>query len=192
MSRHLQNSFRIIGGRWRGRRLEFPADSQIRPSPDRVRETLFNWLRWVLPGARCLDLFAGSGSLGIEALSHGAAAVDFVDRDRVAITAIAGHLEVLGAQAGRTHCTSAERFLEQATEPYDIVFLDPPFAAGLVPGLLAALSVSDRVRAGGWIYVEQAARDGAPVPPAGWALYRSRRAGEVGYHLLQHVAQAPD
>lgn len=186
-----RNSFRVIGGSWRGRRLTFPDVAAIRPSPDRVRETLFNWLRWELAGSRCLDLFAGSGALGIEALSHGAASVDFVDSDRRALAAIAEHLKALGSDAGRIHFIDARAFLDGAVQAYDIVFLDPPFAAGLAPALLHALSARAWVRPGGWVYLEQAAADQVPDLPPGWVLHRSRRAGEVGYHLLHRTTEVP-
>lgn len=180
-----RNTFRIIGGRWRGRRLFFPDNTKIRPSPDRVRETLFNWLRWEIAGARCLDLFAGSGALGLEALSQGAAAVDFVDHERRAIDAIRTHMKVLDSDRGHTYIQDALAFLASSSTVYDIIFVDPPFDAGLVAGVLDALAKGGRIRSGGWVYVEQAARDAQPASPDGWSLHRSRQAGEVGYHLYR-------
>lgn len=178
------NRFRIIGGAWRGRRLEFPALAGIRPSPDRVRETLFNWLAPVIEGARCLDLFAGSGALGLEALSRGAADCLFVDRERAAVEAIRAHLLRLGAAGGRTCQAEALAFLAGPAEAFDVVLLDPPYAA---PALLGA--ALRRLAGGGWlasgarIYLEAPAQTGPPELPEGWLMLRSKRAGQVGYHL---------
>lgn len=119
---------RIIGGTWRGRRFRFPPLPEIRPTPDRVRETLFNWLGSQVSGARCLDLFAGSGALGLEALSRGAAEVVFVERDRTAARELAARLAEWGAKGARVEQRDALQFLHGAARPFDIVFLDPPFA----------------------------------------------------------------
>ena len=183
---------RIIGGAWRGRRLRFPPSQEIRPTPDRVRETLFNWLAARVPGARCLDLFAGSGALGLEALSRGAAQVIFIERDPAAARAIAARLEEWGARAARVEQTDARRFLEHApAEPFDIVFLDPPFASNLLAEAAA------RLEQGGWLadealmYVESPADTSPPLPP-GWTLLKAKRAGEVGYHLYSRAARGTD
>ncbi len=176
---------RIIAGRWRGRRLRFPAASPIRPTPDRVRETLFNWLQGHIEGSRCLDLFAGSGALGLEALSRGAAAVVFVESDAAAVRALRAVLAEWGGSGGSVVQLDAARFLGQAPQAFDLVFLDPPFAAGL----LADSGV--RLQAGGWlapgarIYVERARRDPAPELPAAWRELRSGKAGGVSYHLYE-------
>ena len=178
-------TLRIIGGVWRGRRLRFPAAPAIRPTPDRVRETLFNWLMATLPGARCLDLFAGSGALGLEALSRGAAHVTFVERDREAARAIEALLEEWDRE--RRHdwavlCADARTFLDGAARPFDIVFLDPPFDSSILP------EVSARLESGGWlasgarVYLECPAAHPPPVP-ASWAHERNKRSGQVGYHL---------
>ncbi len=176
---------RIIGGTWRGRRLRFPALSAIRPTPDRVRETLFNWLANAVPGARCLDLFAGSGALGLEALSRGAAHVTFVERDRRAARAIEECLAEWDRDARhdwRVASLDAEAFLEGAARPFDIVFLDPPFAYE------ALAAVAGRLEAGGWlaaaarVYLECPAGRRPPVP-ASWMHERDKRSGQVGYHL---------
>ncbi len=177
------NRLRIIGGQWRGRKLTFPAVEGVRPSPDRVRETLFNWLAPVIEGARCLDLFAGSGALGLEALSRGAAEVVFVDRDRQVTTAIRDHLTLLKSAGGEVVTADVESWLRQPPTPFDIVFLDPPFRRMLVEPVLTAL-------AGGWlapharIYVEAEA-ELSPLPLAEeYELLRNGKAGQVGYHLL--------
>ncbi len=222
-ARHRRGSqarvLRIIAGAWRGRRLRFPAQSAIRPTPDRVRETLFNWLGGAVAGARCLDLFAGSGALGLEALSRGAAAVQFIERDAVAARELARVLEEWGVRDGgrggrRTPADAtaegsattgangplgtatvrrvdALRFLDDPPAPFDIVFLDPPFDSSL------ATAAAERLERRGWlaerglIYLECAARPGLPVLPGRWRLKRAGRAGEVGYHLLERAPAAP-
>lgn len=179
----MHNRFRIIGGEWRGRRFSFPDEPGLRPSPDRVRETLFNWLAPVITGARCVDLFAGSGALGLEALSRGAASVEFVDRSRPALAAIGQHLQVLRCSNGRTTQAEVGAWLARAHEPFDIIFLDPPFGAGLVAPTIAALDRGGLAGAGARVYFEAEASAAVPELPAGWALYRQGRAGRVGYHL---------
>lgn len=178
------NRLRIVGGRWRGRLIDFPAIEAIRPSPDRVRETLFNWLQAHISGARCLDLFAGSGALGIEALSRGASAVTFVDREPQVGRHLTQTLQRLEATGATVKTDDAGRFLERIPQPFDVVFLDPPFASSLLQAVFAKLPQ-------GWlapdahIYVECAAD--TPLPPLakGWTVYRSKQAGQVGYHLLR-------
>lgn len=178
------NQLRIVGGRWRGMRIDFPDIEAIRPSPDRVRETLFNWLQTHIAGARCLDLFAGSGALGIEALSRGASAVTFVDREPQVGRHLTQTLQRLGATGATVRSEDAVRFLQRAPEPFEVIFLDPPFASTLLQAVFARLPQ-------GWlapeahIYVECASD--VPLPPlsAGWSVYRSRQAGQVGYHLLR-------
>lgn len=180
-----QNTFRIIGGTHRGRRFEFPGDESVRPSPDRVRETLFNWLQPVIAGARCLDLFAGSGALGLEALSRGAAHAEFVDASSRATAAIREHLGALreGAKA-RVHAMDVTAFL-RAPPPssFDIVFLDPPYAAGLLEPACAALAQNGWLAPGARIYLECAAKDGLPPLPESWRVVREKQAGQVGYFL---------
>jgi len=206
---------RIIGGAWRGRRLRFPAQATIRPTPDRVRETLFNWLGNEVVGARCLDLFAGSGALGLEALSRGAVSVQFIERDRVAARELARILEEWGppratevrarpvppapqvqppqVRAWDVRRADAlawltERAVGEQSVPFDIVFLDPPFDSGLVS------TAAERLEGGGWlteralIYIEHATRAGLPRLPAHWTVRKSGHAGEVEYHLLERAA----
>jgi 16S rRNA (guanine966-N2)-methyltransferase len=174
---------RIIGGSWRGRKLRFPRASDIRPTPDRVRETLFNWLGGQVAGARCLDLFAGSGALGLEALSRGAARVTFVEHDAAAAHELRERLAEWGAQGGEVERGDALRFLEGEARPLDVVFLDPPFASQLLAAAAARLEERGWLAAGARIYVECAARDGPPPLPPRWAALRAKQAGEVGYHL---------
>lgn len=186
-----RNELRIIGGKWRGRRVRFPAVDAIRPTPDRVRETLFNWLQHVIAGSRCLDLFAGSGALGLEALSRGASKVVFVDRERTAIRQLEETLSVLQAAGAELHTQDARHFVEGKGTPFDIVFLDPPFDADFLPDVGRALEK------GGWlaprasIYIELPAKAGAPVLPPNWTLLKSGRAGEVGYHLARRADVPP-
>ena len=179
---------RIIGGTWRGRKLRFPASAAIRPTPDRVRETLFNWLGMTIHGARCLDLFAGSGALGLEALSRGAAQVTFVERDAAAAHALRERLLEWQAQDARVERSDALRYLSGDARPFDIVFLDPPYASELLGRCAALLDERHWLAAGARIYVECAAREGLPPLPAGWRPLKAKRAGEVGYHLLAHTA----
>lgn len=187
-----RNELRIIGGKWRGRRVQFPDLDAIRPTPDRVRETLFNWLQHVIAGSRCLDLFAGSGALGLEALSRGAAQVVFVDRERDVIRQLDETLSTLEAHGAESHAQDALRFLEGSgsvaiPKPFDVVFLDPPFAAEFLPDVCSALEDRGWLASRATIYIETPARAGAPTLPANWILLKSGRAGEVGYHLARRA-----
>jgi 16S rRNA (guanine966-N2)-methyltransferase len=150
-----------------------------------VRETLFNWLAARVAGARCLDLFAGSGALGLEALSRGASHVTFVERDGVAAREIGTRLSEWGASGGVVEQSDALRFVSSSpAAPFDIVFLDPPFAGGLLGQAAALLEERRWLAAQARIYVECAAREGLPELPPSWSLLKAKRAGEVGYHLL--------
>jgi 16S rRNA (guanine966-N2)-methyltransferase len=178
---------RIIGGRHRGRRLRFPAGVEIRPTPDRVRETLFNWLQPRMAGARVLDLFAGSGALGLEALSRGAAHVSFVEKDRRAAAAIGALLGEWQETAGQVVCADALGWLSQprsADRPFDIVFLDPPYDARLLGQAAAALTAHAHLAPDARVYVERRAREPLAALPEAWRELRAGRAGEVGYHLF--------
>ena len=179
------NALRIIGGEWRSRRIRFPGLTGLRPTPDRVRETLFNWLAPDVAGSRCLDLFAGSGALGLEALSRGAASVTFVEREREAADQLRETVNQLAPGRATVVQADALAWLRGAAQPFDIVFLDPPFDSGLLPAAAGALE------SGGWllpaarIYLEGPAKAGRPALPGGWILHRSGRAGAVGYHLAR-------
>jgi 16S rRNA (guanine966-N2)-methyltransferase len=180
---------RIIGGTWRGRKLRFPAAAAIRPTPDRVRETLFNWLGAATAGARCLDAFAGSGALGLEALSRGAAHVTFIEQDAAAVAALRERLAEWGAGNALVVRADALRHLAAPpAEAYDIVFLDPPFAAGVL-ARAAALLEHGWLREGALVYVECAAREPLPPLPVNWQSLKAKQAGEVGYHLFAHAAR---
>ena len=185
-----RNSVRIIGGSWRGRRVHFPDSPGLRPTPDRVRETLFNWLQEPIGGARCLDLFAGSGALGLEALSRGAREVTFVEPASEPARMLGEELKRLlqgtaNKPAGRVLPMSAERFLVAPGEPFDVVFLDPPFGPDALAEPVRLLDAGGWLAAGGWIYLESARSAGVPSLPSRWSLVKSKSAGEVGYHLAR-------
>ncbi|HEX5092559.1 MAG TPA: 16S rRNA (guanine(966)-N(2))-methyltransferase RsmD [Burkholderiales bacterium] len=170
---------RIIGGAFRGRRLAVPEGAELRPTPDRVRETLFNWLGQRLDGAQCLDLFAGSGALGFEAASRGAARVVLVERDRRAVVALRRARDALGAAAAEVVAGDAEAYLAGEGERFDVVFLDPPFRQNADAALLGRLAA--RLRPGARVYLE-AAQPAAVAPP--WRELKRARAGQVSYQLL--------
>ncbi len=175
---------RIIGGHWRSRRLEFPQSAGLRPTPDRVRETVFNWLAPVLPGAACLDLFAGSGAFGFEAVSRGAARAVLVERDAGAVAALHASRAKLAADATEIVAGDALAYLNGPVFAFDVVFLDPPYAAGLLAPCLALLAARGWLRPGGWVYLEAPAGE-TPALPSGWEIVRSKTAGQVGYHLAR-------
>lgn len=184
----LRNELRIIGGRWRGRRVKFPPVKGLRPTPDRVRETLFNWLQPAIAGSGCLDLFAGSGALGLEALSRGAARVLFIDREPAVLGQLSATLSMLGAAGAELRLADATRFLESPAESFDVVFVDPPFADDSWRTACAALEARGWLAPDAFIYIERPAREGPPPLPEGWILHRTGRAGEVGYHLARRQA----
>jgi 16S rRNA (guanine966-N2)-methyltransferase len=188
MSRAGSGQVRIIGGRWRNTRLPVPDLPGLRPTSDRVRETLFNWLLPALPGARVLDLFAGSGALGLEAVSRGAASACLVERDPALAAALRGSVARLQAQA-QIHVVhdDALRWLQApgADAPADIAFVDPPFADGLWDVVLQRLPA--RLAADAWLYLESPAGQ-APTLPAPWALYREGGSREVRAALYRRTA----
>src|SRR6185295_17262799 len=183
-----RNELRIIGGNWRGRRVKFPSSNELRPTPDRVRETLFNWLQPVIAGSRCLDLFAGSGALGLEALSRGATRVVFVDHEPKVIEHLRAALSLFKAEGAEPKLIQARRYLESPVEAFDIVFLDPPFADESLPAICALLDSRGWLAPEAFIYIERPAREGAPALPDQWILHRTGCAGEVGYHLARRQA----
>jgi len=184
--RGYKNEFRIIAGQWRRRRLKFPALPGIRPSPDRVRETLFNWLMNRIAGARCLDLFAGSGALGLEALSRGAASGVFIDQERQVVEALRAHLESLHAANGEVLQSEALAFLRGPRQAFDIVFLDPPFASPLLAEAASALEQHGWLAPQAHIYTEYPA-DFAPQLPDTWEVIREGHAGRVGFALARRT-----
>jgi 16S rRNA (guanine966-N2)-methyltransferase len=179
---------RIIGGTWRGRRLAFDATEGLRPTPDRVRETLFNWLQPWIEGARCLDLFAGSGVLGLEALSRGASSAVLVDASAAAIAALRRNLALLDATGATAVHAEAAAWLAGATGGnFDLVFLDPPYHQGMVGRCAAALDAAGLLAPGAMIYVETAADEAAPLLPPAWTAFRDKRAGQVAYRLFRNA-----
>lgn len=181
-----RNSLRIIGGGWRGRRVHFPDSPGLRPTADRIRETVFNWLQFSLAGTRCLDLFAGSGALGLEALSRGARQVVFVDDATAVVQSLREELGRLdGAVRAQVLQTTAARYLGQPGEPFDVIFLDPPFAPGALAEPVALIEAGGWIKPGGWLYLESERQAGPPRLPTRWDLVKSKSAGEVGYHLAR-------
>jgi len=183
-SKTRNNTIRIIGGEWRGRKLTVPALDGLRPTGDRVRETLFNWLSAEVVGARCLDLFAGTGALGLEALSRGAAHCVFVDAAAVATRQLQDNLTLLQCDRARICTADGLRQLERETGPFDIVFLDPPFALQLWQGALSALTHEELLSHEALVYVEQPRSQQLEfVFP--WQLHREKLAGDVRYGLYR-------
>ena len=177
-----RNQVRIIGGRWRRRLITFPTKAQLRPTPDRVRETLFNWMGQALDGKICLDLFAGSGALGFEAASRGAANVVMVENDSDVHAALAGNKQLLGADNVEICREDAFTFLALDHRLFDVVFLDPPFHQELLPRLLGMLRA--HLVPAAMIYVEA---EQFPEIAPGFEITRRSRAGEVNFLLLEFV-----
>ena len=180
------NHVRIIGGAWRRRVIRFPPAEGLRPTPDRVRETLFNWLGQTLTGKRCLDLYTGSGALTLEAASRGAALAVAVDRNRDLIDALRATGAGLGASALEVHVGDARAVLARERRDFDVIFLDPPFGEDPWPWLLPACTA--RLLPGGYLYAEAAQ---TLPPPPGFALWRRDKAGRVHYHLFVRADAAP-
>jgi 16S rRNA (guanine966-N2)-methyltransferase len=181
-----RNSVRIIAGAWRGRRIHFPDMPGLRPTPDRVRETLFNWLQHSITGSRCLDLFAGSGALGLEALSRGAKEAVFVEQFPAAARALQEQLVSLGGTGkARILQMGAARFLRTPGAPFDVAFLDPPFGKDALVEYIPLLDAGNWLNVGGLIYLENERAAGVPALPAHWEMLKSKSAGEVGYHLAR-------
>jgi 16S rRNA (guanine966-N2)-methyltransferase len=183
------NELRIIAGRWRGRRIRFPNLDGLRPTGDRVRETLFNWLQPYLPGARCLDLFAGSGALGLEALSRGAQSVLMVDHSRIATQAIQDSLIQLEVASGSAPVVNADalQFLQGPAERFDIGFLDPPFRSAIINTCCSQLEEGGWLAASAFDYVEQDRSKPLPNLPPGWELYRNGRTAQVAFCLARRI-----
>ena len=171
---------RIIGGAQRRRWIEFPDTTALRPTPDRVRETLFNWLGQSLDGKRCLDLFAGSGALGFEAASRGAASVDMVENDRTAYRALQDNQKKLVCTNVALHCMDGLEFVRLNNGHYDVIFLDPPFDGGYMPKVMPLLT--QRLATDGVVYIESGM---AFEPDGAWQVVKRAQAGKVHYQLLQ-------
>ena len=183
----VRNQVRIIGGQWRGRKVSFPDMAELRPTSDRVRETLFNWLQTDVVGAKCLDLFAGSGALGLEALSRGAEEVIFIDSQNKVVEYIRAALETLEGN-GHAICTYVKQFCRNyPPQPFDIIFLDPPFNKNHLDKTAAVLNDPQWIREGGLIYVEHE-RDLHWTAPSRWQLLKRKEAGSVCFSLYRYTS----
>jgi 16S rRNA (guanine966-N2)-methyltransferase len=178
----MRNRVRIIAGKWRSRLLKFPPAGQLRPTPDRVRETLFNWLGQRLDDLACVDLFAGSGALGFEAASRGARHVVMVERDARIAAALRESAASLAAEGVQIVEDDALRFVERAVERFDVAFVDPPFASDLAQRIMQRLP--ERLNANARVYVESAAPLALGAP---WKALRADRAGAVRYALYEFL-----
>jgi 16S rRNA (guanine966-N2)-methyltransferase len=175
-----KGEIRIIAGEYRGRRLKVAVRPGLRPTPDRVRETLFNWLGQWLDGRACLDLFAGSGALGFEAASRGASRVVMVENDRTAFSGLLTAKETLGTRTVEPVMSDALAYLERPGPRFDVVFLDPPFRQNALAEIVAPLE--RRLERGARVYVEAA----APIEaPPRWHELKRARAGQVSYQLFE-------
>ncbi|MFG6655819.1 16S rRNA (guanine(966)-N(2))-methyltransferase [Scandinavium sp. M-37] len=180
---------RIIGGQWRGRKLPVPDSPGLRPTTDRVRETLFNWLAPYMVDARCLDCFAGSGALGLEALSRYAGSATLLEMERHVAQQLQKNLATLNASHAKVVNTNSLTFLAQAGTPHDVVFIDPPFRKGLLEETLNLLETQGWLADDALIYVESEVENGLPPVPAHWDLHREKVAGQVAYRLYHRKAQ---
>jgi 16S rRNA (guanine966-N2)-methyltransferase len=190
-----RSELRIVAGEWRGRKLKFSGNKELRPTPDRVRETLFNWLQPDLSGSRCLDLFAGSGALGIEAASRGADSVLMVEKNSDAVAGIRQNIKLLKTDKIQVVCENAEDFIDDAKhaqrdfceQVFDIVFMDPPYQSGLLGTCCELLEQREWLTDNAKIYVEYDIHPGLSKMPVGWCCLKSKKAGQVGYSLFQKI-----
>lgn len=179
------NHLRIIAGKWRGRKVQFPDSQGLRPTSDRVRETLFNWLAPVINEARCLDLFSGSGALSLEALSRGAAQVTMIDANARVSEQLRQNLKLLECDNAELLTTDAINWLKQdkiTTKAFNVVFLDPPFNQQLVAPSCQLLDSQGLIEEGSYIYIETEAGLELQIPPS-WQIHREKKAGQVAYYL---------
>jgi 16S rRNA (guanine966-N2)-methyltransferase len=182
-----KNQLRLIAGTWRGRRLPFAPVPGLRPTPDRIRETLFNWLSPVIREARCLDLFAGSGALGFEAASRGAAEVILVDNHAEVVLCLQQQVDALGARQVSVVQAGCSRYLGGLAHPMDIVFLDPPYRGDLLPRCIEQLESGGWLADEAWVYIETGQDIGLEFPD-NWEIYRSKSAGQVFSRLIRRQA----
>ncbi|NRN29369.1 16S rRNA (guanine(966)-N(2))-methyltransferase [Photorhabdus heterorhabditis] len=178
-----KGQIRIIGGKWRSRKLPVPNSPGLRPTTDRVRETLFNWLAPVIQEARCLDCYAGSGALGLEALSRYAAQATFIEYERNVAKQLSANLALLDTQNTEIINDSALNYLSQPGTPYDVIFLDPPFRQGMLAKTIKLLEEQSWLADKSWIYVEAESESAAADVPDNWQLHREKVAGQVAYRL---------
>lgn len=175
---------RIIAGQWRGRRLAFHESEGLRPTGDRVRETVFNWLQGVIEGADCLDLFAGSGALAFEAASRGAARVVLVEKGHLVLRQLQSQIALFNAASLVLWQGGALDYLAQHNHAFDIIFLDPPFQGPLLQQTLDNLIQGGHVKPHGYCYVEYPRRQ-PPRPPEGWVYFRQKQTGDMGFGLIR-------
>lgn len=180
-----QGQIRIIGGQWRGRKLPVMQAEGLRPTTDRVKETLFNWLQFELPGARVLDLFAGSGSLGFEALSRGASHVVFAETSPTALRQLTSNINSLQASAEVISQGAQACLAKQPQASIDMVFIDPPFGKHWLDTIIPELDASGILQAQAWVYVESGQQDTFNSWPQHWHLHREKAAGQVTYRLFR-------
>lgn len=184
-----RNQLRIIGGQWRSQRLRFPPIAGLRPTPDAVRETLFNWLQPYIQGARCLDLFAGSGALGLEAVSRGARQAVLVDRSAAVIRSLRENVARLQARSVvQVVQAEAYSYLACRSEPFDLVFLDPPFGTAIIEHICGRLCSGGWISGGALVYLESDRHRPLGVLPGEWQSLRAGTAGTVAYQLLRYAA----
>jgi len=181
--KHQHRALRIIGGKWRGRKVRFPDQPDIRPTGDRIRETLFNWLMHDITGYQCLDLYAGSGILGIEALSRGASEVTFVETDPTTVGQLQRTLTDLDTGRGHIRQTPATEWLSGPCEPVDIIFLDPPFDSDELSRVCEI--IDSRSLSRHYVYIESGEPGIFEKIPASWTIHRKKRAGSVHYGLVE-------
>ena len=184
-----QGQVRIIGGEWRGRKLKVADVPNLRPTPDRVRETLFNWLAPVIAGAHCLDLFAGSGALGFEALSRGAKHVVMVDQSAAVVTLLQEELKLFKTDKAEVYRASVPKQLKSPQKKFDIVFLDPPYQENLIQPCSFFLEENAFLADGAYIYLEAKEMLTEKDIPANWKMLKSKKAGQVAYHLAQRESE---
>lgn len=180
------SELRIIGGKWRSRKLTFPEIEGLRPTGDRIRETLFNWLAPDIQGSRVLDLFAGSGALGLEALSRGAESAVLIEKHPLAAANLLQHIQNLQADNAKVEARDANQYLQagNANAAYDLVFIDPPFAAELWPSIAELLNSTQWLVSNALVYVETP-RGFSWQVPANWHLHKDKQAGQVTYQLFR-------
>ena len=177
----MTGKIRIIAGQWRGRKLQVPNKPGLRPTPDRVRETLFNWLAMHLPGSRCLDLFAGSGALGLEAASRGAKQVLLVEKERGIVQGLKQQVATFAPDNVDILCADAMQFLQHPPEAFDIVFLDPPYESDLLSPCCRLLEQHGWLNPHALVYLEAERSLGIPSLPVSWQVIRHQMAGQVAF-----------
>ena len=179
----MKQEIRIIGGRYRGKKISFPDSEGLRPTPDRVRETLFNWLMHDIRNARCLDAFAGSGALGLEAFSRGASQVCFLEQNRLVFKALQNNIAHFNTRDLTLFNIDACDFIRHPKQCFDIIFLDPPFASNLLMPCLDVLNKSTILTPEGLVYFESPLE--MTVDPLQWVVLKQKKAGLVFYGLLK-------